>query len=250
MVLTPEEIDQYRRDGYLILTRPVLGREAVKEAAVRVDKIFAEWPAYSKRRLTGNIRSSDDSPGVSGIKGAATLNRELARIPLLRTCRNVASELLGGRRTWFFFDHVVSKDSGEETEVQWHQDFAYSTTGLIRDSVHFWVPLQDIDASHGSMVYLPGSHLTGLQDHEPLSRSGETILSATVEDDGVEVPPVQMGGLVCHDPMTLHYSKSNHSGGVRRAWVLHFGAGPWPAIRHMSNPMLMAISSVQNRVRN
>ena len=246
-VLTHEEIDGYHRDGYLLLDRPVLGRDDVHKASVAIDGLFDACATYPKRRFTGDFRDEDSPPGVSGIKDAATLDHRLAELPLFKICQRIAAELLERRRAWFYFDHVVSKESGANTEVLWHQDFAYSATGMIRRSVHFWVPLMDIEPAHGSMVYLPGSHRSGLQDHELVSRSGEVIRAAQVADGGVELQTVQMGGLVCHDPMTLHYSKSNLSGGVRRAWVLHVGVGTWPALRHFSAPVLTALSAVQHR---
>jgi ectoine hydroxylase-related dioxygenase (phytanoyl-CoA dioxygenase family) len=248
VILTNEEINRYRRDGYLSLDRPVLGGEEIAAARAKIDQLFDDWQSYPNGRLTGNIRLGGDLPGVSGIMGAAVLDRQLARLPMMKTCRQIASELLSDRRTWFHFDHVVSKDSGDDTQVDWHQDYAYSSTGLTRRSVHFWVPLQSITAAHGSMVYLPGSHREGMRDHQSMIRTGESILTATVEDEGVELAPIEVGGLVCHDPMTLHYSMSNNSGEVRRAWVLHFGAGPWPALRQVSGPILSRVAGIRCRM--
>jgi ectoine hydroxylase-related dioxygenase (phytanoyl-CoA dioxygenase family) len=179
-----------------------------------------------------------EARNIAEILGAAVIDPELGRLPLVDRCKRVACELLGVSRVWFHFDHVFYKQVGDESRVPWHQDRASSPTGMAARAVHFWIPLQDVSEDAGCMLYLAGSQGRGLQHHEVENRSDGVIIRSTdVDDDDVVACPVGVGGLVCHSPMTIHSSGPNRSGDIRRAWVLQMGVGPWPALRETVKPI-------------
>jgi hypothetical protein len=246
VTLSNQEIDQYHHDGFVCLDRPLLPDSDVREVSDRIDRILARWSTLPPGRTIGKEQARNSLPQIVEIRGASILDPSMARLAVVEHCRRIASELLQGHAIWFHFDQVFYKQPSEETGVLWHQDRAYSRTGMVTRAVHMWVPLQDATEENGCVSYLPGSHRQGLSKHAKSLRAGGVIQRTALVDESTAVLcPVRLGGLVCHSPMTLHRSNPNRSGEFRRAWILQFGLGPWAAMRDLARPALVAVARSQ-----
>jgi len=245
-ILRDDQIASYRRDGFLVAPPPIVPMQEVHEVRTRTDLLCSDWVNLPKRRANGKGRKPSEERTISEILGAAVIDPDLGRLPLVQRCRTIACELLGVSRVWFHFDHVFYKQVGDESRVPWHQDRASSPTGLATKAVHFWIPLQDVSEANGCMRYIPGSQSRGLQDHRVAARSDGVVIRSTVVDEReAKACPVAVGGLICHTPMTLHASGPNLSQDIRRAWVLQMGVGPWVALRQTVRPIQSAYARAQ-----
>ena len=237
-VLTDEQLARYHLDGFLVAEPPMLPLDEVAAIRVHTDRLASDWENIPRRRANGKDRVADEDRNISEILGAAVIDPDLGRLPVVDHLRRIAEQILGVDRVWFHFDHLFYKQPGDESRVPWHQDRASSPTGMAQKAVHFWIPLQDVTEDSGCMLYIPGSHLYGLQDHVVQNRSDGVVIRSTPVDEDRAVPcPVAMGGIVLHGPMTLHGSGPNRSDDIRRAWVLQFGVGPWVALRQAVRPI-------------
>jgi len=245
-VLTTELLDDYERNGFLVINPFAFSLQEIAEVRERLDLLSSDWSNIPRsRRVKGKVTTLPEGGSISEIPGVAVIDPVLRRSALVRKCQAIACELLRVNRTWFHFDYAFYKQVGDKTGVTWHQDAAYSRTRLTSRAVHFWVPLQDATLENGSLAYMPGSHRVGLQDYEKQGQ-GDGGVRATLGDDSRAVTcPVGVGGLVCHDPMTVHKSGPNLSSDIRRAWVLQFGIGGWVSLRQAVQPIQSLYAQMQ-----
>jgi ectoine hydroxylase-related dioxygenase (phytanoyl-CoA dioxygenase family) len=158
----------------------------------------------------------------------------MAHCQLLETCRGMAAAIIGVKKVWCRFDAAVYKHAGAGG-VEWHQDFAASTMGTPKRSVHFWIPLNDHSGNAGSLVFVPGSHRNGLAKHRLGARLARLAAPpADVPDAATTVSvPLSVGSFSIHMAWTTHSSDPNHSDQTRKALVLEFSPGPWSAAREI-----------------
>jgi len=188
------------------------------------DDLFALWDDIPRRLAP---EAPKGAPPVLEIKYSMALPPQLRHVGLFAACRRLAGELLGAKYTWCHFDHLIYKHPGAEA-IAWHQDLAASRAGLFKTSVHFWVPLQDVTITDGSLMFVPGSHNDGLLGHVAQHRVGGVQLKVDQLPDnlGYVTKALPTGGFSVHTPQTLHASAANVGAGLRRAWILQFGVGP------------------------
>jgi hypothetical protein len=109
-LLTLSEIEQFRSDGYLFIDRPVLATAAVLKACQLADDLFASWQKIP-RRLAPDV--AGDAP-VLGVKYAMSLAPTLRRSGVFKDRSKLARELLGAKRVWCHFDHIIYKHPGAD----------------------------------------------------------------------------------------------------------------------------------------
>ena len=116
----------------------------------------------------------------------------------------------------------LDKPHDEKHLFAWHQDSVYLLGSV--NAVTLWVPLQDVDLSHGTIQVIPGSHRLGLC---PFKKISDKVIAPYVPflqrdialDCEVTEPPVtieaQRGDVVVFKQMLLHRSTPNLSNQVR-----------------------------------
>ena len=221
-VLTEEEVDRFRSEGYLLVDRPVIALAELEAARLLLDRLFARFerlPAKYAKDLAEGARSGEPAR-IPEIVQTAQLAPGLLRSGAMRTCTAIARELYGPAAR-LLFDHAIYKPPFNQAPTAWHQDAAYGRPGEMGGTI--WLPLQAVGADAGCMRFVPGSHRHGLVGHDRLpSESNPGLLSTAVGTAEVAVCPVQAGGLTVHDMFTLHSTGPNSSGAWRRVWVLNF----------------------------
>jgi hypothetical protein len=230
--LTPRQLSQYRDDGFLLVTDPLLPEGEVAFVGERVDRILDRWRTLPRRLAPGP--PGEDPPPIARLHRLSALDPALGRCQLFETCRGLAAAILGTRKVWRRFDGAVYKHPGAGN-VKWHQDFNTSTMGTPKRSVHFWIPLNDHDENAGTMLFVPGSHRNVLATHRLGSRLSRVAAhSEEVSDDVATVGvPLSIGNFSIHTPCTTHGSNPNRSSQTRKALVLEFSPGAWSAARQI-----------------
>lgn len=205
--LTPEQIAQYRHDGFVRLGRILdeAGLEACRadEAALRGGGLAD--PNASTQFWCMIMRQC---PGV----------RELAtRGPQL----GAASDILGLDIVLWWNQFVTKLPDGDAVrgEFTWHQDNGYAdvTPGT---NLTVWVALDDVDTVNGCVWVQPGSHTKGLLPHAR-PREDSWHLQVPVQGDGIPVP-LGAGEAVMFTGYTLHRSLANRSDRPRRAFFMQY----------------------------
>ena len=241
-VLTREQLSQYRDDGFLIVTKPVLAEDQLAFVEERVDELYDRWRTLPRRLAPGP--SSEGAPPIARVHRLTALDPVLAHCPLVETCRGMAAAILESNRVGRRFDGAVYKYSGAG-EVEWHQDFAKSTLGAPRCSVHFWIPLNDHAGNAGTLLFVPGSHRIAHAKDRLGARLSSLGARPVGEPEGVTPVgvPLSVGNFSIHTPWTMHSSSPNHSAQTRKALVLEFSPGMSSAVRQVGPSLVSGLLS-------
>lgn len=224
-VLTQEQVDFYRENGYLTGVK-ILTEKQVK----RLNEELAGLTEMSEERkkLFYQYKSneSEDSNKVlfHAIGGwrALTGFHDLLWAPAYRMA---AFQLMGGS-VRLFHDQLFCKPAKHGGVVAWHQDFSYWTFTRPMNHLTCWIGLDDANNENGCLYYIPGSHKWGLLPITGLTGDMESVQGVLDEKQLEEfhnkkANELPKGHASFHHPQMMHGSYANTSNRSRRAVVLN-----------------------------
>ncbi|MEE4542462.1 phytanoyl-CoA dioxygenase family protein [Streptomyces sp. V4-01] len=233
--LGPELIEQYRRDGYVLLPPDFLPRDVLDVTAAVMPEVLAEdSPARILERDGSTVRS------VYGLHRSRPEISALTRLPALL---GAVRQLLGDD-VYVHQSKVNIKAPFAGDQWEWHQDYVYwlQGDGIHRpDLVNVAVFLDEVTEFNGPLTFVPGSHAEGLLagadvDGMPLGYEDAPAWVATLTADekfqvrpsviedlartnGLVSPKGPAGSILLFHPNILHSSAANISP-FRRAMLL------------------------------
>lgn len=249
-MLTPAQVQQFQRDGFLKGSR-VLSDAEVDTLCQEMERVLerfkdgVEKVPGPKPVMCCNI-SRDPTAAiwqVVNIHDASDLFRRLVFHPTIAEEVAQLTEATGVR---LWHDQIQYKPSGHGGVNYWHQDSPYWPVISRTRHVTAWVALDDVDEENGCMSMVPGSHLWG--EAGPFLRTvlndfGAMAGSYQGHAITVKTCPVQRGCVHFHHGMTWHGSNANRSGRKRRAIALHYMPADTRFVaagRHVMRPFITA----------
>ncbi len=208
MALTPEQVEQYRRDGYVC---PVPVMPAQEAAAIRRQLEAAE------ARQGGKLEPVQRSRAFLLFKWLDDLIRDPRVLDPVEQL--IGPDIL----CWSTIFWI--KDSGSKSFVGWHQDNTY--WGLSsRNVVTAWFAISDASVEAGCMKVMPGTHLGETLRHEDTYHQDNMLTRGQVipgldESRGVYMP-LKAGEMSLHNYCLAHGSGPNVSEDRRIGVSMHF----------------------------
>ena len=253
--LTPEERDQYEKQGFFA-RESVFGPadlEAFRAAAERV-AAQAERAANEKAdAIARDEAASDDDYRIDGNRyvEAADATVQFEHAEGSRTIRVIEPfvhldpvfdtmvgdarlviplcDVLGTDRIALWTDKINLKRPREGSGFRWHQDSPYwsHVCGHCDQLPNVMITLDDADRDNGCFRVVPGSHrdgfLPGLDDGTEL---GPLFTDPDhFDEDQQWFAELPAGSLVVFSAHTVHGSEPNRSDRARRAIVLTYQPG-------------------------
>lgn len=228
--VSDEEIERFRRDGYVHLAGVLSDEELAGIAAV--------YERFLRREI---VVPGKDLCDMAGDYGRAFEDYSIVNVMLPRRyhpawqgnvyeqrAASIAAQLHGPGMALDYDQLLAKRPFKQDAVFGWHQDQAYWP--LFEDSrtATCWLAVDDSTLENGCMRFVPGSHRQSLRPHRPLhaDRGESHTLVAEVDDarDVVRPVPIRRGDVTVHDERVLHGSGGNHSAGWRRAYVVAFRA--------------------------
>lgn len=216
MKLSPEQLDRFDRDGYLVLPA-LFAPEEVAVLTAELPRIFALDRPEILRAENGEIR---------GALAMERYSEPFAR--LLRHPRLVepARQVLGGA-VYCHQYKVIAKEPFGTLDFPWHQDFAswHVHDGMPEPlAMNYALFLDEVTEFNGPITFIPGSHRDGLLPSAatrlpaitPLYTMPAEVVRARVAEGGLVAPKGAPGAAVFFHGCMAHASAPNIS-----PWTRH-----------------------------
>jgi ectoine hydroxylase-related dioxygenase (phytanoyl-CoA dioxygenase family) len=250
---TPEQIERYRADGFLVVTG-WLGDAEVERVRDRFERAFVhEWE-------TG-LRPDEVNyePGVTPPDRTRQLcntwksDRVLAHTVLQEQNGRWAARLAGEPGMRLLHDNLVWKPPSGKALLA-HRDAAYTEFLEPPNMTTCWMALDDTDRDTGTIYYVRGSNTwehqpAGGQFHAPDDWLGH--MREVAPNDDWELVPIEVpaGGAAFHDGWCFHGSPPNERADAqRRSIISHMVTtrSTWhPAERHPIYSKYMRVGSLE-----
>ncbi|WP_158090264.1 phytanoyl-CoA dioxygenase family protein [Kiloniella majae] len=220
--LTPEQINAYEEQGYLLpldlfsLQEAFDYRQEIEDLETQYRDGVGEYPLNQFFRINGQI--------------VIPLLAQIAQTPKLL---DAVEDILGPDLLVWSCELFI-KEAGTAKTVSWHQDLTYWGMGETDDEVTAWIAFSDVSKAAGCMRFIPGSHKQRIVPHQDtfnednlLSR-GQEIAVDVNEEDAVydELRPGQMS---LHHGRLFHASGPNKSDDRRIGMAIRFVT---PGVEH------------------
>ena len=204
--LEPRLIDDFRRDGYVVVPdllpiEELERHEAAVTAAVRARRADADVVPLEQR--------SRYQQSFIQCMNLWEDHRDVARLTFDQRIGRVAGQLLGVDALRLWHDQALYKEAGgRETDA--HQDHPYWPIKETA-SVTAWIPFAGSTLASGAMGYVPGSHLIGMRKFVNIFFGEPHDILADPEIAGIEPVFVEVpkGAVAFHHGLTVHLAKPN-----------------------------------------
>ena len=169
----------------------------------------------------------DDPLAMHKIDNCWKSNRTILAAVTSPRLGHIAAQLIGVSEMRLWHDQLSWKPANGGKVATWHQDWAYWQ--MIREckTMSCWIALNDVTIDGGPMIYLEGSHKTGLIPKPKVISGEDEMYPDLPELKGLrEVPVIIPAGAVgFHHGLTFHGSGKNQSTHDRVALVSHMLSG-------------------------
>jgi phytanoyl-CoA hydroxylase len=230
-VITPEQVDAYRRDGFVVV-EDVLDAADVQALKRVTDEFVERSRAVAEHTKVYDLEPghSADDPRVRRIKAPHLHDPVYAA--LIRHPRILAVlQALIGPSVRFDTSKLNLKGASYGAAVEWHQDWPfYPHTN--DDLAAVGVMIDDMRMVNGPLLCIPGSHRGPVHDHHDADGyfCGAMDPTRAEVDYAAAVPCTgRAGSISIHHVRTVHGSAVNTSDVPRRLLLLQYrAADAWP----------------------
>lgn len=227
----PEEVERFRRDGYVHLAGVLSGEELAELEAIYQRFLRREIPVPGKDLcdMSGDYQRPLEQFAVVNVMLPRKYYPPLAGNVYERRAAAIAEQLCGPDMV-LDYDQLLAKQPFREDAVfAWHQDQAYWPATPDTRTASFWMAIDDSTLENGCVRFIPGSHREPkLRPHHPLhgdrGKSHTLVAEVDPEKDEIRPAPIRRGDVTVHHERTVHGSGGNRTAGWRRAYVVAFRA--------------------------
>jgi ectoine hydroxylase-related dioxygenase (phytanoyl-CoA dioxygenase family) len=224
--LSGQQVDAYRREGYLAVPE-LIDRERMKALRAVTEELVDRSRSVSRSNELYDLdpRHTAEVPELRRIKNPADNHALYHWVAFESPIPDIVAELIGPD-VKFHHSKLNLKGSHGGAPVDWHQDAAFYPHSND-DVLAVGLLLDDADAANGAMAVLPGSHFGPVYEHYDGDRFVGSMQAADVGrlDLGrahlLELPA---GSIHIHHYRLVHGSAPNLSARPRRLLINSYRA--------------------------
>jgi len=212
MKLTPQQLQQFDREGYLFFPSLFTPAE-IKVLTDEVPALYAPRRPENVREKTGDVVRTNFAAHLYSYPFA-----KLARHP--RMVEPIKA--LFGEDVYMHQFKINGKQAFDGDVWQWHQDYG---TWMNDDqmpearAMNVAIFLDDVNEFNGPLMFIPGSHKQGVLDakHDtsttsyPLWTINNEVIAKLVGKGGIVAPKGPAGSMILFHGCLVHASTSNLS---------------------------------------
>ncbi|MEO6828172.1 MAG: phytanoyl-CoA dioxygenase family protein [Acidobacteriaceae bacterium] len=202
--LTPEQIEQYRVNGYIKL-RNVLSAETLeyygREITRKVKELNSEHLPLEERDLYHRaFLQVENLWERSDVVREFVMGEKLGRI---------AAELMGTTGVRIYHDQALYKEAGGGI-TPWHADQYYWPVSSNK-TITAWIPLQATPLEMGPLAFCPKSHNVTYGRDLEIGQESEERIGAALKTYGFDEAGFDLGEVSFHAGWTFHRAAPNTS---------------------------------------
>jgi ectoine hydroxylase-related dioxygenase (phytanoyl-CoA dioxygenase family) len=226
---TPEQVEAFRRDGFLVVEEGLVSERALGLLQERYERLFdGEYETGIRPDEVNWVRGRDPEDRTRQLCNAWKADDVVAAQVLSERTGRLAAQLAGYGGVRILQDNVLWKPPGTKA-IGFHQDSSYADYLVPAEMITCWLSLHDTAADAGPLEFVRGSHVwpksppERTQFHAPDDWLAGPRAAAPNADDLDVVPVVvKAGGGSFHHGLTWHGSAPNTNASVARmALVSH-----------------------------
>jgi chlorinating enzyme len=212
--LNPQQVGQFRAEGYLLYRENVLAPGKFAGLKAHFDELLAALPA-DKRPEAMDVPHFTDP--------------ELFQWLFDDDVLDLVEPLLGPDIV-LFSSHFICKPKGDGRRVPWHEDSAYWKTMISpMEVVTVWLAIDASTTKNGCMYVIPHTHNTGrkgFSDYDPVDPNKNVFLIEITpgqRDESRAIPCVlDPNQCSLHDGRLMHGSPPNTSNVRRCGYTMRY----------------------------
>ena len=232
-ILTPEQIERYHQDGYIVLENVCTDDEVAQIEAFYMPFIRGEVPDMGRDfcDMSGPYDRAFEDFNLINAMLPRKYNPAIQNNIAEQLSQSIADQLIASEAVLDYDQFLAKRPTKAEAAFAMHQDLGYWPVGAPNDvTTTCSLALDDADTDNGCLMVVPGSHLEEeLRPHVPVfetdnadnERDGGHALQVelTPQDKVVELR-VPRGGMSVHNERIVHGSGGNNSERWRRTYVI------------------------------
>lgn len=210
-VLSKQETEFYRENGYLLHKKQLFGPEKMKE----LSDIFEEQWEQVGRKLNSEL----DTPHFR--------DERLMKFLLSDEVLDLVEPIIGPN-IGLWSSHFICKEPLVGKQTPWHEDSAYWNGRLSRFDkiVTVWLAIDRSTQENGCMRVIPGTHANGFSEYEEVDGSQNIFNSEIkkVDHDQAVYFELEPGECSLHDSRIIHGAAPNTSEYRRCGYTMRYFA--------------------------
>lgn len=217
--LTQEQIDQYRRDGFIQLDNVITG-SALNALRTAVEAAVAEESKDAKPSTEETARTTYEKIFNQKVD-LWRRHPDVARFALSKSLGSIARRLEGVPMRMWHDQALFKEPNSGNNKTPWHQDAVYWPHVDRWRQTTIWIALKDATTENGCMAFVPGSQSLGPQPPINLGAPTDLFESAPhVRKAKPEIRPLKAGSVTFHNGLCFHYAGPNKSSDTREAFAI------------------------------
>jgi ectoine hydroxylase-related dioxygenase (phytanoyl-CoA dioxygenase family) len=257
-MLTPEQVQSYKDNGYIALSNILSDSEIAHLCAV-TDDFLERSRSVTKSDDVFDLEEGHtaEHPRLRRIKRPIKQHPAYEQILHHPGLLAVLQQLMGPAIRHYGLKLNLKPGGGGEP-VEWHQDWAYYPH-TNDDLCVLGIMLDDVTPENGPLLVVPGSHKGPVLDHHQDGMFVGAVTDPAAEAMYPKAVPLlgKVGDITIHHTRTLHGSGANLSPGYRRILFLTLrAADAWPltempeSLEAFNDMMLVGETPASPRLEN
>lgn len=206
--LTPEQVAQYQRDGYVLFHQPLFSEEK-----------FARLKAIFEENLE---RYGPDNLDVIHFRDPRLLEFLLSD-EVLNLVEPVVGPNIG-----LWSSHFICKPPYTGKATPWHEDSAYwnGRVSTMAGICTVWLAIDEATPENGCMSVIPGTHNNGFSEYEPVDIAknifGSQIRPELIDESKAVYFALKPGECSLHEARLIHGARANTSPKRRAGYTMRY----------------------------
>jgi ectoine hydroxylase-related dioxygenase (phytanoyl-CoA dioxygenase family) len=206
--LTPEQVAQYHKDGYIQYHQPVF----TPDKFARLKAVFEEDLAKYGEDGLDSIHMRDER-----------LLEFLLDDEVLDLVEPVVGPDIG-----LWASHFICKPPHTGKATPWHEDSSYwnGRVSTMAGICTVWLAIDEATPENGSMAVLPGTHANGFSEYVPVDKDknifGSEIKPELIDESKAVYFSLKPNQCSLHEGRIIHGAKANTSGKRRAGYTMRY----------------------------